>query len=407
MPLSRTAWEAAAFAPKAFTCLDEAHHPGRVVCFTRRCLAAAWMAQPAVKSVRAASLAPSGFFLAWDCLLCQVPNCQLPHGKQVVFLVLFFIKGGEAETPYAGPRTAPLRTCWAAGAGARREQLDPERTVGRMAGCGEGGRSGRCPGGPAGHACPSFPLRYCWARIPGPSRGQPQNPARKGKSRAWESHREVRENLPLRLPLPALLPVLGQDAGPRPCLCLKGRTGVLHWRSRETAVRTRHRHLASGPELSSSDTTRSTSQALWVRPRAGPAGPSALRSPWAVATSRLHGVRTCGRAPVVVGGIRGPLASGPRAFSSPCRDLLASRRRGLECRVLGGDTCHSFCLEQSPGPSPPRGGVCRVTGPAKWGGLQTAQVRCRCWTEYRGRTEDRAGREAPSTSEGGAACRRV
>lgn len=87
---------------------------------------------------------------------------------------------------------------------------------------------------------------------------------------------------------------------------------------------------------------------------------------WAVVTSRLSWVRTCGQAPVVVGGIQGLLASGPRAAPSPCSgDLLASRRHGLECHVLGGDICHSFCLEESTGLSPPQGGVCRITGPSE------------------------------------------
>lgn len=125
-------------------------------------------------------------------------------------------------------------------------------------------------------------------------------------------------------------------------------------------------HPADGSRLSSSDSTHSTSRVLWVRSQAGAGGPSTLQSPWAVVTSRLSWVRTCGQAPVVVGGIQGLLASGPRAAPSPCSgDLLASRRHGLECHVLGGDICHSFCLEESPGLSPPQGGVCRIMGPAE------------------------------------------
>lgn len=153
------------------------------------------------------------------------------------------------------------------------EQLDLERTVGRRQDVGEK------TGGLAGHACPSSPPRCGWPGIPGQRRGQRWNWARKGKSRAWESHREVPENLPLQFPLPALMPMPGQNDGPRPCLCLVGRMGVFHRRSCGTAVRTGWPcHLADGSGLSSSDTTHSTSRVLWVRPQAGSGGPFTLQS---------------------------------------------------------------------------------------------------------------------------------
>lgn len=165
---------------------------------------------------------PARTEVGWHCLsgsfrllpgtgLPITPGAKLPaptlQTSRVFGAVL--CQGRRSRNPVCGSQNCP--SVYLLG-----EQLDVERTVGRMADV------GKKAGGLAGHACPSSPPRCGWAGIPGPRRGQRWNRARKGRSRAWESHREVPENLPLQFPLPALMPMPGQDDGPRPCLFLVG-----------------------------------------------------------------------------------------------------------------------------------------------------------------------------------------
>lgn len=164
---------------------------------------------------------------------------------------VFFVKGGEAETPHAGSRTAPhilaghRHRGWCRGAAGsawgrslRSGVPDPERTAGRTAACGEGGGRGRRPG--ARQDVP--PCLHLCAVVGSGSLGRAEASSgigqEKGKSCGRENHREVLETQPLWLALPG--PMSERAAGPgRPVpRGLVVWMGAFRCRSRETAVRT-------------------------------------------------------------------------------------------------------------------------------------------------------------------------